>query len=99
MSQGLFVEDEKDADEAGKSDGEYEGAPAAAVRAVDRKTKQQRRKEKEKEEEVTKVLIDDWKWITPSLNFFFSCCMPQRHPTPTLQFLIFRAKMGGRQSG
>lgn len=52
MSQGLFVEDDKDVDEA-ESDGEYEGAPAAAVRAVDRKTKQQRRKEKEKEEEVS----------------------------------------------
>ena len=99
MSQGLFAEDDKDLDEAEQSDGEYEGISAAAVRAVDRKTKQQRRKEKEKEEEVTKVLIDDWKWITPSLNFFFSCCMPQRHPTPTLQFLIFRAKMGGSKSG
>ena len=52
MSQGLFVEDDKDVDEA-DSDGEYEGVPAAAVRAVDRKTKQQRRKEKEKEEEVS----------------------------------------------
>ena len=99
MSQGLFAEDDKDLDEAEKSDGEYEGIPAAAVRAVDRKTKQQRRKEKEKEEEVTKVLSDDWKWITPSLNFFFSCCMPQPHPTPALQFLIFRAKMGGSKSG
>ena len=52
MSQGLFAEDDKDLDEAEKSDDEYEGVPAAAVRAVDRKTKQQRRKEKENEEEV-----------------------------------------------
>ena len=50
MSQGLFFEDEKEVDEAENSDGEYEGVPAAAVRAVDRKTKQQRRKEKEKVE-------------------------------------------------
>ncbi|XP_020618292.1 glioma tumor suppressor candidate region gene 2 protein-like [Orbicella faveolata] len=54
MSQGLFAEDDKDVDEA-ESDGEYEGAPAAAVRAVDRKTKQQRRKEKEKEEEQRRL--------------------------------------------
>lgn len=53
MSQGLFAEDDKDMDEAEKSDDDYEGAPAAAVRAVDRKTKQQRRKEKENQEEVT----------------------------------------------
>ena len=59
MSQGLFAEDDKDMDETEKGDGEYEGAPAAAVRAVDRKTKQQRRKEKENQEEVTKVLSDD----------------------------------------
>ena len=55
MSQGLFAEDDKEVDEAESSDDECEGAPAAAVRAVDRKTKQQRRKEKEKEEEVSMV--------------------------------------------
>lgn len=55
MSQGLFAEDDKDMDEAEKSNGEYEGAPAAAVRAVDRKTKQQRRKEKENQEEQRRL--------------------------------------------
>lgn len=52
MSQGLFAEDEKEADEA-ESDDECEGTTAGPVRAVDRKTKQQRRKEKEKEEEAS----------------------------------------------
>ena len=52
MSQGLFAEDDNEADEA-ESDDECEGTPAGPVRAVDRKTKQQRRKEKEKEEEAS----------------------------------------------
>lgn len=52
MSQGLFVEDDKEVDEAESSD-ECEGMTVGPVRAVDRKTKQQRRKEKEKEEEVS----------------------------------------------
>ena len=49
MSQGLFVEDDKDEDE---DESGNEGMPAGPVRAVDRKTKQQRRKEKEQQEEV-----------------------------------------------
>ena len=60
MSQGLFAEEDKGVDES-ESDGEYEGVPAAAVRAVDRKTKQQRRKEKEKEEEVSIICMS---WMT-----------------------------------
>lgn len=52
MSQGLFAEDDKEADEA-KSENECEGTPAGPVRAVNRKTKKQRRKEKEKEQEVS----------------------------------------------
>ena len=80
MSQGLFVEDDKEVDEA-ESDDEYEGAPAGPVRAVDRKTKQQRRKEKEKEEEVSAkcYVLDDRRCITHLAIqhfFFFSCYMP-----------------------
>ena len=52
MGQGLFVEDDKDDDDAESGD-EHEGIPAGPVRAVDRKTKQQRRKEKEQQEEVS----------------------------------------------
>lgn len=65
MSQGLFVEDDKEVDEA-EIDDEYEGAPAGPVRAVDRKTKQQRRKEKEKEEEASVKchVLDDLRRIT-----------------------------------
>ncbi|KAJ7384740.1 Glioma tumor suppressor candidate region protein 2 [Desmophyllum pertusum] len=54
MSQGLFVEDDKEVDEAESSD-ECEGMTVGPVRAVDRKTKQQRRKEKEKEEEQKRL--------------------------------------------
>ena len=79
MSQGLFVEDDKDVDEA-ESDGDYEGAPAAAVRAVDRKTKQQRRKEKEREEEVS---VMSWMNRSHYWYFFpFGDYMPWLHPTP-----------------
>jgi len=54
MGQGLFVEDDKDDDDA-ESDDEHEGIPAGPVRAVDRKTKQQRRKEKEQQEEQKRL--------------------------------------------
>ena len=52
MSQGLFLDHDKEEDEA-ESDGDNEGVSVRPVRAEDRKTKQQKRKEAERLEEVS----------------------------------------------